>query len=365
MSGGTISGVAFDWWKGTTTTPTLNTLASSIPAVIRAQMNLRLGNNLTFNVAQGTPTNGYDLTVSGPIVNGDLGGGIVKTGPGLLCFSGANSYTGPTSVGGGTLQIGNGGSGEALASPSISVSSGAVLAFNETDTLTISPSAGISGGGALVKFGSGTLVLGSTNNAYTGGTTVNGGILSAATTGALPGYSTAGSVSAASGATVAVQLTGWAQADIDALRTNATLPAGAYLGLDTNGVDAMYSSAIPSIWAGGGGGLAKVGAGALCLTASNTFIGGTAIYNGALVLGNAAAVVNSTVAVNVANGLGFSPGIGTFNVGGLSGSANFTLTDTTGSGGVNLSVGGNGANTTYSGVMSGSSGSLTMAGRAR
>ena len=36
MSGGTISGTAFDWYHGITTTPTLNTLASSIPAVISA-----------------------------------------------------------------------------------------------------------------------------------------------------------------------------------------------------------------------------------------------------------------------------------------------------------------------------------------
>ena len=135
---------------------------------------------------------------------------VIKSGAGLMVMSGANTYVGPTTVAAGTLQIGNGGSGEALASPSISVSSGAVLAFNQTDTLTDLAPAGISGGGALLKFGSGTLVLGSTNNAYSGGTTVNAGVLTATNSGALPGFASAGSISAASGATVAVSMSGWA-----------------------------------------------------------------------------------------------------------------------------------------------------------
>ena len=135
---------------------------------------------------------------------------VNKAGPGLMALSGANTYIGPTIVAAGTLQIGNGGSGKALASPSISVSSGAVLAFNQSDTLTISPSAGIAGLGALVKFGSGTVELGSTNNTYSGGTTINAGVLSAASTGSLPGFgnASAGGITLAAGAGVAVQLNG-------------------------------------------------------------------------------------------------------------------------------------------------------------
>ena len=178
---------------------------------------------LTFNVAHNASAP-YDLLVSGAISTtpaGLAGTAVIKAGPGLMVMSGANTYVGPTTVTAGTLQIGNGGSGEALSSGSISVSSGAVLAFNQTDALTISPSAGISGGGALVKFGSGTVVLGSTNNAYTGGTTVNAGVLTATNSGALPGFASAGSVSVASGAAVAVSMSGWSQGDIDSLRTSA------------------------------------------------------------------------------------------------------------------------------------------------
>ena len=56
MSGGTIAatGTWLDWYQGITTTPTLNTLASSTDAVISAGIDLRLSSTgyLTFNVAQ-------------------------------------------------------------------------------------------------------------------------------------------------------------------------------------------------------------------------------------------------------------------------------------------------------------------------
>ncbi len=81
---------------------------------------------------------------------------------------------------------------------------------------------------------------------------------------------------------------------------------------------------------------------------------------GTLELANSAALVNSTVEVNAANVLQFSPGVGTFLLGGLSGSKHLDLDDTLG-GGAALFVGGNGASTTFSGDITGG-GSLTMSG---
>ena len=101
-------------------------------------------------------------------------GGLTKAGAGVFTLSGSNTYAGNTQVNGGTLQIGNGTSGEGLASTSVSVSSGAALVFNHADALTYSGTIG--GGGAVVKTGPGTLTLaGST--AQTGGLSVNGGVL--------------------------------------------------------------------------------------------------------------------------------------------------------------------------------------------
>ena len=64
--------------------------------------------------------------------------------------------------------------------------------------------------------------------------------------------------------------------------------------------------------------------------------------------------------MNAANGLGFSAGIGTFNLGGLSGSGSFALSDTGGNA-VTLQVGGNGASTSFSGAVGGN-GNLAKVG---
>jgi fibronectin-binding autotransporter adhesin len=108
------------------------------------------------------------------------------------------------------------------------------------------------------------------------------------------------------------------------------------------------------------GGLVKVGAGTLTLSGANTFSGGTTVNAGVLQLGNANAVQNSTVAVNVDGGLAFSPSVGMFTLGGLAGSNNFALTDTAVDD-ITLRVGNDGASTTYSGIISGT-GSLTKIG---
>ena len=109
-------------------------------------------------------------------------------------------------------------------------------------------------------------------------------------------------------------------------------------------------------------GLTKNGSGTVVLANSNgnQYTGATAINAGQLLLGAANAVQNSTVSVNVDNGLGFVPGAGPFNVGALSGAGALALSDSSG-GAPLLNVGGNGANATYSGVISGAGG-LTKSG---
>jgi fibronectin-binding autotransporter adhesin len=102
--------------------------------------------------------------------------------------------------------------------------------------------------------------------------------------------------------------------------------------------------------------------GTVVLTAANTHAGPTTITAGStLQLGNANASQNSTVAVNAANGLKFSSGIGTFVLGGLSGAGNEALADTAAAA-VTLQVGKNNANTTYSGILSGTGGALAKMG---
>jgi autotransporter-associated beta strand protein len=170
----------------------------------------------------------------------------------------------------------------------------------------------ISGVGALNKVvvtqgtniatgnGTGTLILAG-DNTYTGSTIVDVGRLQATKPTAFPGRLVAGSIVANSGGTLAVNAGGtgeWAAADIDTLRSNATLNAGSFFGFDTTnatGGSFTYSSAM-----GGAQGIVKLGAGTLVLGAANTYTGGTNVAAGALIAANADATGGGSV--NVADG---------------------------------------------------------------
>ena len=226
--------------------------------------------------------------------------GLMELGGNILLLSGSNTYTGPTSITGGTLQLGN---ALALQNSTVTLSSvGGILTLNGytavlgglsgdgnlalgsgtlsvgNNSATTTYSGNLSGLGSLVKIGSGELTLAGVNS-YIGSTTVSGGILLAKTTSALPGYGVAGSVSASSGATLAVSVGGsneWTAANVDTLRTYAVLPTGSFLGLDATDGNFTYASNI-----GGPMGLAKIGGGTVWLTGTNSY-GGSTIASGGI-----------------------------------------------------------------------------------
>ncbi|WP_366536617.1 autotransporter-associated beta strand repeat-containing protein, partial [Salmonella enterica] len=94
-------------------------------------------------------------------------GSVVKSGDKTLTLSGTNSYTGGTTISGGTLVASN---VEALGTGD--VTDNATLALNTGGTFDNA----ISGSGQVVKSGDDTLTLSGTNT-YTGGTIISGGTL--------------------------------------------------------------------------------------------------------------------------------------------------------------------------------------------
>jgi len=102
---------------------------------------------------------------------------LVKSGAGTLTLSNnANTYTGPTYVNAGTLEIGSAGRlGSGTYSGAITIASGATFKYNSSANQTLQTGV-ISGAGGLYKDNSGTLTLSATNT-YAGGTIVNGGVL--------------------------------------------------------------------------------------------------------------------------------------------------------------------------------------------
>ena len=99
-------------------------------------------------------------------------GALIQKGAGELVLTGNNSYSGVTTIAAGTLTVGDGGTSGSLGTGAV-VNNG-VLAFNRSDAVAVNVN--VSGSGALVKNGSGTLTI-QKMLSYTGGTTVNEGAL--------------------------------------------------------------------------------------------------------------------------------------------------------------------------------------------
>jgi fibronectin-binding autotransporter adhesin len=101
---------------------------------------------------------------------------LEKTGAGTLIFTASNSYTGDTTVSGGTLQLGNGGTTGSIAG---NVAVDGTLAFNRSSLLAIFNGViadKLGGQGNVVHSGSGSTVL-TANHTYSGTTLVNAGTL--------------------------------------------------------------------------------------------------------------------------------------------------------------------------------------------
>ncbi len=130
------------------------------------------------NVTLGTGTlttggNNTSTTYSG-VMSGT--GGLTKAGTGLFTLSGANTYTGATTINAGTLQLSGGSAIANTSAVTLANVAGATLDLNGTSETIGS----LAGGGALggnVLLGTGTLTTGvATNTTYSGVISGTGGL---------------------------------------------------------------------------------------------------------------------------------------------------------------------------------------------
>ncbi|EAR7733189.1 autotransporter outer membrane beta-barrel domain-containing protein [Salmonella enterica] len=189
-----------------------------------------------------------ELNTGGDFDNAISGSGqVVKSGDGALTLSGANSYTGGTTISGGTLVATN---VEALGSGD--VTDNATLELNTGGTFDNV----ISGSGQVVKSGDDALTL-SGNNSYTGGTLISDGTLVAS--------------------------------NVEALGSG-DVTNDAVLELNTGG---DFDNAIS-----GSGQVVKSGDETLTLSGANSYTGGTTISGGTLVANNVEALGTGDVTNN-------------------------------------------------------------------
>jgi len=155
-----------------------NVVTETEVAAMLGTGNFLAGSLIGFDTSDGTRTLADSVADT---VNGALG--LAKVGPGTLVITNANTYTGGTRIyAGGTLQVGNGGTTGALGTGGV-INNG-VLAFNRSDAAAALGST-VSGPGALVQAGSGTLTINAAQ-LYTGSTTVRQGVVTLGLTDALP-----------------------------------------------------------------------------------------------------------------------------------------------------------------------------------
>ena len=281
------------------------------------------------------------------------------TTPVTLTLDSGWSVTNNANSGQLTFQSLNGGSG-ALSMPlngagTVTVASGATMQFlNEVDDGSAS--------GSITKEGGGTFVLGNGSNSYSGGTTVDAGLLQTTATQALGSTSAPLTVNGGNtnnGFPTTLDLHGTNQTvgglsgntvgGIGGLIENNLSNTTSTLTVGTGNATATYSGAIFN--GAGTTALTKVGTGTQTIGGANTYQGDTNIDSGTLKFTGNSAIGNVSVASGADMDLTGVPS--TMSVLGLSGSGNVALYAGGGPNFIAFNVQGTASGSNFAGVISG------------
>ncbi|EGN8182792.1 fibronectin-binding autotransporter adhesin ShdA [Salmonella enterica] len=232
-------------------------------------------------------------------------GSLVKTGTGELTLSGGNDYSGGTTIIGGTLTADH---ADSLGTGAVANSG--VLQVGEGELENT-----LSGSGSLVKTGTGELTL-SGGNSYSGGTTIIGGTLTAdhadslgtgavANSGVLQvGEGELENTLSGSGSLVKTGTGELTLSGDNSYSGGTTIDDGVLIAdhADSLGTGAVANNGVLQVGEGelkntlsGTGSLVKIGTGELTLSGDNTYSGGTTIDDGVLIAANVNALSGGDV----------------------------------------------------------------------
>ncbi len=291
----------------------LSAIAGTAGLTYNINAPLTLASNLTF---QGAGTATFNVTggVSGT-------GGITKSGTSSVTLSGtAVTYSGATIVTGGTLTFQNAidfaSSNFSGAANSFSTSAGATLNFSVDNSVSVNDGAnytfGVSGGttvsgnGTFEKSGNGIMALDGNGGghqvtfAMTGGTIdIEGGTLRNG--GWAGGVWTNNRASMNIGTSGTFDLWDGNPVFVDALTGSGTVNKNQdsggteVLNIGSNNGSGTFSGIIQNTRTNGGGvGIVKMGSGTETLSGANTYIGGTTVNGGTLLLDMSTGSLNNT-----------------------------------------------------------------------
>ena len=316
---------------------------------------------------------GNTLTVSGVIsgTSSPVTFGSASTS-GKIALTATNTYTGTTTISGGTLQLGNGSTAGLLATGSAIVDNAnfTISRSNAVVQGTDFSSAPITGSGSFTQAGAGTTTL-NASNTYSGGTTVSAGTLS---------FTNGTALGSSGNITVNGGTLQWGGSNAQDISSRLVFQNSGSATLDTNGNSVSLASAIGS---SSSSSLTKAGTGTLTFNAASTYTGGTTVGLGTLALSGSGTLGSGTVTSSggmidlggksITNTLGTLTGGGAVNngtitnnsgayavqsgsVGAVLAGSSATLTKS-GAGSVTLS-----AANTYTGLTTISAGTLVLAG---
>ncbi|CCR05386.1 ShdA [Salmonella enterica subsp. enterica serovar Agona str. 72.A.52] len=254
-----------------------------------------IAENATLALSQGT----LDNNVTG-------GGQIVKSGSDELIVTGANDYSGGTTITGGTLTADH---ADSLGSGDIDNSG--VLQVGEGELKNT-----LFGSGSLVKTGTGELTLNGDND-YSGGTTIDDGVLIAASVNALGSgdIDNSGVLQVGEGelkntlfGSGSLVKTGTGELTLNGdndYSGGTTIDDGVLIAASVNALGSgdIDNSGVLQVGEGelkntlfGSGSLVKTGTGELTLSGDNTYSGGTTISDGTLIADHADSLGTGAVA---------------------------------------------------------------------
>jgi autotransporter-associated beta strand protein len=326
---------------GTTVTPgSAITVTSSANAANTINANLILAADQTWNIA-----GDKSLAIGGAVSGAAT---LTKADGGTLVLTGVNTYTGNTTVGSGTLQLGGSGQlGNGNYAGAITLGSGA--SFENAGSATQTLSGAITGTGGTVKLsGNGQLILNNAGNTYGSLRIGDGRVFISSNAGALPaaatvditggilvfgtGTSYGNAITVGNGGGIATRnsagttlngvtlagsgtvifnnddarsyglsitsdlaLTGNLTVQIGGSRTNNNPVGGVTLSGKLTGEGAL------TVASSGQVGSPHFGTGALTLTGANDYSGGTTLNQGTLTIGTGGSLGAATGALAVGN----------------------------------------------------------------